>query len=85
MSTAALTKWGNSIGIRIPSAIVKSAHLTSGVEMDITVNQRGIITLTPRQNTQEGWTEKFNAIADAKEDELLINLANEFDDEEWEW
>jgi hypothetical protein len=37
----------------------------------------------PIKDLQEGWTEAFNAIADSNQDELLIDLPNEFDEEEW--
>lgn len=85
MSTVILTKWGNSIGIRIPAAIIKEAHLTPGEEMEITINKQGGVSLLPIKNQQEGWMEAFNAIADAKEDDLLIDSPNEFDEADWTW
>lgn len=85
MSTVILTKWGNSLGIRIPSAITKEAHLTPGEKITITVNKKGAIILMPEKNQQEGWKEKFNAIADAQAEDNLINLSNEFDEKEWTW
>lgn len=85
MSTVILTKWGNSIGIRIPAAIIKEAHLASGEELNITVNKQGVVILMPVKNPQADWTEKFNAIADANHDETLIDLPNEFDEDEWTW
>ena len=85
MSTVTLTKWGNSIGLRIPSNIMKEAHLAEGEKLDITVNKKGGVILMPVKNTQAGWTEKFNAIADAEQDEALLDLVNEFDEDEWTW
>ncbi len=85
MSTVILTKWGNSIGLRIPSNILKEAHLAEGEKLDIKVNKKGGVTLMPFKNQQAGWTEKFNAIADAEQDETLIDLVNEFDEDEWTW
>ena len=85
MSTVILTKWGNSIGIRIPSNIIKEAHLTTGEKLDITVNETGEVILMPVKNRQAGWTEKFNAIADTEQDETLIDLPNAFDEDEWTW
>ena len=35
MSTVILTKWGNSISLRIPSNIIKEAHLVAGEKLDI--------------------------------------------------
>ena len=85
MSTVILTKWGNSIGLRIPSNIIKEAHLAAGEKLDINVNKKGGVVLMPFKNPQAGWTEKFNAIADAEQDEILIDLPNEFDEDEWIW
>jgi antitoxin component of MazEF toxin-antitoxin module len=85
MLNTTLTKWGNSIGIRIPAAIIKEADLTIGEEVKIVVNKKGIVSLIPISDPQEGWTEAFNAIADAEDDELLIDLPNKFDKDEWTW
>ncbi|MDP3705717.1 MAG: AbrB/MazE/SpoVT family DNA-binding domain-containing protein [Legionellaceae bacterium] len=84
MSTAKLIKWGNSIGIRIPAAIIKQAHLKSGEVLDISINKEGGLTLIPRKNAQENWTEQFNRIADSEQDEL-IEFNNDFDEDEWTW
>jgi antitoxin MazE len=85
MSTVILTKWGNSIGLRIPSNIMKEANLVEGEKLDITVNKKGGVILMPLKNPQAGWIDKFNAIADAEQDETLIDLVNEFDEDEWTW
>lgn len=86
MPTAILTKWGNSIGIRIPSTIMKEAHLALGEELTITVNKKGVLTLVPVQKDQADWTAKFNAIADASsEEQSLIDVPNAFDEDEWTW
>ena len=85
MSTVILTKWGNSIGVRIPAPIIKAAHLEIGEALDITVAKNGSVSLVPIKNAQADWKEQFNAIADAKLDEPLIDLPNEFDGEEWTW
>ena len=85
MSTVTLTKWGNSIGVRIPASLIKEARLSPGETLTITTNKKGGLTLVPIKNRQQGWTEQFNAIADAQQDKLLIDLLNEFDEEEWTW
>lgn len=85
MSTVVLCKWGNSVGIRIPSAILKEIHLSPGTVLDMTVNKKGGVTLVPLKHQQKGWTEQFNAIADAGDDALLMDVTNTFDDEEWTW
>src|SRR5829696_7329489 len=85
MAKVKLTKWGNSFGIRIPSTMIKEAHLNLGEEFKITANKKGGFTLIPITNRQEGWLDRFNAIADSNNDELLIDVANEFDEDEWKW
>lgn len=87
MSTVTLTKWGNSVGIRIPAVIMKEAHLVPGTELKIVTNKKGEITLIPLENLQENWMAAFNAIADAeKEQELLMDdVSNDFDENEWTW
>lgn len=86
MSTVILVKWGNSIGVRIPSAIIKEAQLYPGEELEIKTDEKGVLTLIPIKNKQEGWLDKFNAIADNNDDEKkFINIANNFDIDEWTW
>jgi antitoxin component of MazEF toxin-antitoxin module len=85
MSTVTLTKWGNSVGIRIPSVIIKEAHLHLGEELEIRADEKGVLTLIPIKNQQEGWLEQFNAVVDAKGEETYLNLSNDFDVDEWTW
>jgi antitoxin component of MazEF toxin-antitoxin module len=85
MATVILTKWGNSMGIRIPAAVLKETHWAPGDELQISVNKKGGITIMPIKKQQSGWTEKFNVIADAGHDESLFDLPDEFDEEEWTW
>lgn len=85
MSTVTLTKWGNSVGIRIPAIIMKEAHLVPGEELEIRADEKGVLTLIPIKNQQEGWTEKFNAIADSDNEDLYLDISNEFDADEWTW
>ncbi len=85
MSTVTLTKWGNSIGIRIPSVIIKEAHLHPGEELEIRVDEKGVLTLIPIKNQQEGWLEQFNAVVDDRSEETHLNLSNDFDKDEWTW
>ena len=85
MSKVTLTKWGNSIGVRIPHSILKESHLKTGEELEIRVNKKGGLSLIPISNPQKGWTEAFNAIADAQNDDLLLDISNEFDQDDWKW
>lgn len=85
MSTVILTKWGNSVGIRIPSAIMKESHLAAGEELEIRADEQGVLTLTPIKKQQEGWLDQFNAVADSDLDDLYIDVPNDFDVGEWTW
>lgn len=85
MSTVMLSKWGNSIGIRLPSNIIKSAHLNSGDLLDISINKKGELKLVPIHDKQSDWMEKFNAVADAQSEKSLLDIKNDFDEEEWTW
>lgn len=85
MSTVTLTKWGNSIGIRIPSVIIKEAHLYPGEQLEIKADEMGVLTLIPIKNQQEEWLEKFNAAADSSSGEVHLDIANDFDMDEWTW
>jgi antitoxin MazE len=85
MSTVTLTKWGNSIGIRIPSVIIKEAHLYPEEELEIKADENGVLTLIPIKNQQEGWLDKFNAAADENGEDINLNITNDFDMDEWTW
>lgn len=86
MSVAILTKWGNSMGLRIPASELKAAHVQVGQRFNIQVKEDGGFILTPLKNLQDGWLEAFNTIADTKQNEMLVkNVENDFDKDEWEW
>lgn len=85
MSTVILKKWGNSVGVRIPSSLLKAAHLSIGESLEIAVNDKGHLTLVPVSDKQHDWEERFNAIADESSAEDDVYIENDFDDEEWTW
>lgn len=85
MSTIKLTKWGNSVGVRIPAMILKEAQLSQGCELEIFTEESGVIILKLKQDSQEGWQEQFNAIADTPVHEDLLEVGTDFDEEEWTW
>ena len=85
MSKVTLTKWGNSIGVRIPAVILKEANLHPGEELEIKADEKGRLTLILINNQQEGWLEKFNAVADAAEEDHYSDIVNDFDMDEWTW
>ena len=53
MQTVSLKKWGNSIGVRIPAALLKEAHLEPGEILEICINEDGALILTPTKQKQK--------------------------------
>lgn len=41
-----IRKWGNSLGVRIPSALAEDAHLHEGAEVDVSVRE-GQLVIVP--------------------------------------
>lgn len=85
MTTVILTKWGNSIGIRIPAALIKEAHMYPGEELEIKADGKGGLTLIPLKSTHDEWLEQFNAVADSDNESTHFDVANDFDGDEWTW
>lgn len=85
MPTVTLTKWGNSIGIRIPAVIIKEAHLFPGEQLEIRADEQGGLTLIPIKNQQAGWLEQFNAASNTDHEESHLHINNDFDTDEWTW
>lgn len=81
---ADIIKIGNSMGLRIPKAILQQCGITNAVELNVEDHK---ITIAPYKNKREGWEEQFKLMRDNSEDELLIddNLAHSWDEEEWQW
>jgi antitoxin MazE len=44
-----ISKWGNSLGIRIPKLLAKELHLKNGSRVDIIIDNKKII-IRPKQN-----------------------------------
>ncbi|PIG91771.1 AbrB/MazE/SpoVT family DNA-binding domain-containing protein [Gloeocapsopsis sp. IPPAS B-1203] len=49
MADQIVTKWGNSLGIRIPSAIAKQIHIEEGATVIFTVVDGGIMIQPQRR------------------------------------
>jgi antitoxin MazE len=41
-----IRKWGNSLGVRIPSALAEDAHLHEGAEVEVTIRE-GQLVIVP--------------------------------------
>jgi antitoxin MazE len=44
-----LSKWGNSLGVRLPKLIVEQAQLRAGDQVEVSVAETGQVLLTPVQ------------------------------------
>jgi antitoxin MazE len=85
MSVVKLSKWGNSLGIRIPAELIKEAHFFEGESLEIIADKSGKLTLIPAETPQAGWQAAFNKMADDEVDDLLMDFSNEFDEDGWTW
>jgi len=52
-------KWGNSLGIRIPSHYVKEFHLKNGASVDI-IEKNGTIVIVPPKTTLDSLLSKVS-------------------------
>jgi antitoxin MazE len=82
---AALTRIGNSRGIRIPKPLITQCGLGDVVELRVT--PEGLM-ISPHRSPRQGWRQAFAASGaeePAKEGLLLGGTKNAFDREEWRW
>ena len=42
-----IAKWGNSLAVRLQSAVTKKLHIADGDSVDLTLNNQGELVLTP--------------------------------------
>lgn len=47
LTEAQVSKWGNSLAVRIPQSIVKDAHLAEGDRLALNISPDGSIVLRP--------------------------------------
>ena len=76
---------GNSRGVRIPKPLLEQAGLPDEVELAV---EDSTIVIRPSVRPRDGWSEQFEAMAKAGDDELLDPDAlstSSWDAEEWEW
>jgi antitoxin MazE len=79
-----LTRIGNSLGVRIPKAVLRLAGL-EGPRLELKLVKGGLL-LTPGGRRRQGWKEAFQQMHEAGEDRLLSGEAGtKFDEAEWEW
>jgi antitoxin MazE len=78
-----VVKIGNSRGIRIPRAILEQAGMTDEVEMTVEGNQ---LIIQASHHPRQRWEERFAAMAEQGDDQLLDEPSTtRWDEEEWTW
>ncbi|MBZ9779462.1 AbrB/MazE/SpoVT family DNA-binding domain-containing protein [Psychroflexus sp. CAK8W] len=78
---ASIIKIGNSKGLRLSKTILEKYQIKDKVEL---ILEKGQIILRPVDTPRKDWEEKFKAMAESKDDELLISDILEDDTfEEW--
>ncbi|MGC2109305.1 MAG: AbrB/MazE/SpoVT family DNA-binding domain-containing protein [Candidatus Korobacteraceae bacterium] len=77
-----LVRIGNSRGIRIPKPIIEQCGFEEAVELRVEGNS---LILSSPQKPRLGWREAFRTAGASPRDEILLDVSNEFDREEWTW
>ena len=58
-----ISKWGNSLAVRLPSAVVKKLHIADGDSVELTLNNQGELMLTPAKVFDKGaFMQSLNAL-----------------------
>jgi antitoxin MazE len=79
----ALTRIGNSRGIRIPKPLIAQCGLGEVVELRVT--PEGLV-IAPHRAPRHGWKQAFAATRPAEREMLMEpSSPNAFDGEEWSW
>lgn len=75
---------GNSLGVRIPKAIIIQLGLKKNTDLVLKVTDEGLL-ISPVRHCREGWADSFKK--SHKKEQLLMGevIVNEFDKDEWEW
>lgn len=61
-ATLTIQQWGNSLAVRIPAAVARSAHLEVGLEVEVTTAEVGVTVkpVGPRKLTLAEKLAKFD-------------------------
>ena len=65
-----IVKIGNSKGIRIPAAMLKSCNIQSRVEIEVKDN---VILIKPVESPRKGWAKAFKRMHRQKDDNSLMD------------
>ena len=85
MSEVILNQWGNSLGLRVPAALAKQVKAYVGERFKVTVTGKGELLFSPVDDVRKGWLNALNTVADAEHDQDLLDIQNDFDQDEWTW
>lgn len=80
-----LIRIGNSLGVRIPQAIIRQIGFKKDMNLVFKVTEDGLLISSEKQ-ARDGWEQKFRFPEKRpKNSSLLGEFQNEFDEDEWEW
>ena len=80
MTVRKISMWGNSLGIRLPQAILEELGLTDGAIVDVAINSNKIV-LSPVKKTYSLEELLQNATPDMQHDE--IDWGEALGEEKW--
>jgi antitoxin MazE len=73
---------GNSQGIILPQVLIAQCSFQDEVEVS---EGDSLVITKPASQPREGWEEGLRKMAEAGDDNLVMDFPNRFDAEEWEW
>jgi|688.fasta_scaffold16775_5 antitoxin MazE len=80
-----LVRIGNSLGVRIPQAIIQQIGFKKDMNLVFKVTKDGLL-ISPEKQVRDGWEQKFRAPEKGlKNSSLVGEFQNEFDKDDWEW
>ena len=77
-----LGKWGNSLGVRIPSEVLKVAGVAEGTELEFYISTDGSIVLRPQRKSEISEQERLRALYLSLT--AQVTPETEGHDEDWE-
>lgn len=77
---------GNSLGVRIPKAIIIQLGFQENSDLVFKVTDEGLL-ISPKRKSREGWAKTFEGTCKGEKEQLLMGetIDNQFDTSEWEW
>lgn len=79
-----LIRIGNSLGVRIPQAIIQQIGFKKNMNLVLKVTEEGLLISSEKQ-PRDGWEQKFRSSEKELKTPLLGEFQNEFDKDEWKW